>query len=307
MVLLSALAQGSMSCSDVIGGEDNIKIEQVHNVPAKTDSVLVHTPPVIIHTTDTLEVPVYLPGKDSIIYRDSIIYKTDTIQGEDHYIPYEKPLNPEISEKDKENMEEVGVEIDGDGDYVMVSQFFNQYEGYDEMRKLNMDLCSRDGSKYVYNAIRTGYTDDPESGISKIILGKNQQFVRYEYSLSDDKKSFFVRTFVPIDDITISNSRGERNWDVFDNQLKQHSKWKELQSERGEIEIKNVKGGMLAILSGGVNVGEATHGREAQSVKYKNNYEGEREYSNIYVYMGGKYEPYPNPEDQDAYEQGKVK
>lgn len=305
LMLLSALS-AAPSCSDFIGGEENIDITQVHNVPAKTDSVKVISPPIIIHTTDTIEKPIYIPGKDSIIYRDSIIHHYDTIPGEDRYIPYEKPLDPEISQKDKENAEEVGIETEGDGDYVMASHFFNAYEGYDEYRELDMDLCARNGSKYVYNAIRTGYTDDPESGISKVILGKNQQFVRYEYSLSNDKKTFTVKTFVPIDDISISNNREERSWDVFDNQLKAHGKWKELQSERGRIDIQNVKGGMLSILSGGVKVGEASKGDEYQSVKYVNSYDGERKYTNIHVIMGGKYEPFPNPEDQEKYEQNKV-
>lgn len=315
LMLLSALSM-TPSCSDVIGGKDKFEINLEHNImDKKKDTSSIYIPPIIIErpdtVRDTLKVPEFLPGKDSIIYKDSIVYRDtiirDTIHGEDVYIPYEKPLNPEISDKDKENMEEIGIEVEGDGDYVLASHFFAEYEGYDEARKLNMDLCSRDGSKYVYNAIRTGYSYNPDEGTSEIQLGKEQQFVRYEYTLSDDKQSLFVRTFVPKDEISISNDRGERSWEVFDGQLKQHSKWKELQTERGEIEIKNVRGGMLAILSGGVKVGEATKGNLDQSVKYVNNYEGERRFSDVQILTGGKYEPFPDPDTQDKYEQGLLK
>lgn len=326
LILLSALSGMTPSCSDVIGGEDDIKIEHIHNIKVPVDSVPVFTPPIIINKTDTIRdtirVPEYLPGdtiklpgdtiimppdtvyKDSIVYRDTIIH--DTIPGETVYIPVEKPLDPEISQKDKENMEEIGIEIDGDGDYVMSAHYFDSYGGYDEARHLNMDLCSRDGSKYVYDAIRTGFTYDEDAGYDKLILGKNQQFVRYEYSLSDDKKRFNVRTFVPVDEISVSNNRGERSWDVFKGQLKAHSKWQELRSERGSIDIENVKGGMLAILAGGVQVGRAEKGDMKQSVRYINNFEGEHKYTDIHIYMGGKYEPLPNPEDQQKYEQGRL-
>lgn len=330
LVLLSALSGGMNSCSDVIGGEDDIKIDQVHNIKAAVDSVPIHTDPIIIHTRDTVEK--IIPGKDSIVYRDSIINKIDTIKipeyitlppdtlyypveihdtipGETKYVFYEKPLNPEISEKEKEILEDLGIKVEGSGDYVLASEFVNEYgdEGpYQESRQLNMDLCSRDGSKYVYDAIRTGTTYDPEEGMKMIILGKNQKFVRYEYTLSDDKKSLFYRTFVPRDEISISNDRGERNWDAFDGQLKQHSKWKELQTERGEIELSKVKGGLYAVLAGGVKVGEVSRGEEDQSVKYVNNYEGEQRFSDIRIYLGGKYEPFDDPETQEKYEKGQL-
>ncbi len=309
-LMLLSLMSGAASCSDVIGGDDDIKIEHVHNIKVPVDSVPVFTPPVIIHRTDTLRdtIPVYLPGdtvyRDSIVYRDTIIH--DTIPGENIYIPVEKPLDPEISQKDKENMEELGIEIEGDGDYVLSAHYFDSYGGYDEARHLNMDLCTRDGSKYVYDAIRTGFTYDPDAGYDKLTLGKNQQFVRYEYSLSDDKKRFNVRTFVPVDEISVSNNRGERSWDVFKGQLKSHSKWQELRSERGSIDIENVRGGMLAILAGGIQVGHAEKGDMKQSVRYVNNFEGERKYTDIHIYMGGKYEPLPNPEDQEKYQQGRL-
>lgn len=182
-------------------------IEKIITV-TETDTVIQH---------DTLEVPVYIPGKDSIVYKDSIVHDTTYI---DRLVPYPVPgetiyvntdFKSEVPEKIKEMLNDLGIDSTGVGQFVYGLDWQDAKNNQVHRTLWDGGRTSRDGDVYIMNDIGTKWSNPDE----KYVFGKNEQFKRHELYL-DGSKNLSDCQNTPLSPINVSNGNDAPNWFIFE-------------------------------------------------------------------------------------------
>lgn len=279
------------SCSGDFFDEDYTTIVQIPQDTVVDTKPIVLPPETltyIVHDTlierDTLREYIKVP---EYIHETDTLWRTDTIE---HYIEVPKVVHdtttliipgptvevPEewespIPDKQKEIFDMLGIDIDKNGKFVLSTSYKDEYQTSLDMRVINGGKSARDGSVIVYDEIKTGWNDSDNKEMRGFILGKNETYRRYEYSLSDDGKNLTIVKFKPVSNFTLSNEDGKPNWDVFKNQLNDADAWTydgimTLSIEDGKVRV-------IGTSSGGD--GELSKGDIENSVMYTNPYEGQ--------------------------------
>ena len=182
------------------------------------DSVVVHD---TIRDSIKVEVPIYLPGKDSIIYKDSIEY-IDRIIHDTIIKEVPKPMPPEtilvnknfqseVPEKIKEIIHDLGIDTTGVGTFVYGLDWQDEKNNVVHRSLWDGGRTSRDGDVYIMNDIGTKWSDPDED----YVFGKNEEFKRHELYL-DGSRNLSDCENTPTSPINVSNGNGAPNWYIFD-------------------------------------------------------------------------------------------
>lgn len=187
------MTTGALAASLILGAGGGFsscdKFDEEHNyiIKVPVDTVekyipIIQDPDTIYKIQhDTIKVPVYIPGKDSIIYRDSIVHDTinqiitkrDTIWMKEEY---DSPVAPVI----KKFYETLNINP-GNGRIPVKMVWTDEKDG-----SLNKSIFAGKSSsvnQMTFNITKTPFDED-QGGV---VIGKNEQYSRLKFSKVNDK------------------------------------------------------------------------------------------------------------------------
>ncbi|CCY23914.1 unknown [Brachyspira sp. CAG:484] len=184
------LTTGALAASMLLGGMgscDKLDVEHDFTIKVPVDTVekyipIIQDPDTVYQIQhDTIEVPVYIPGKDSIIYRDSIVHDTinqiitkhDTIWMKPEY---DSPVAPII----KKFYQVLNINP-GNGKIPVKMAWTDEKDG-----SFNKSVFSGKDSPInvmTYNITKTPFDEDAGG----VVLGKNEEYYRLKFSKVNDR------------------------------------------------------------------------------------------------------------------------
>ena len=170
-----------------MGSCDKLDVEHDFTIKVPVDTVekyipIIQDPDTVYQIQhDTIEVPVYIPGKDSIIYRDSIVHDTinqiitkhDTIWMKPEY---DSPVAPII----KKFYQVLNINP-GNGKIPVKMAWTDEKDG-----SFNKSVFSGKDSPInvmTYNITKTPFDEDAGG----VVLGKNEEYYRLKFSKVNDR------------------------------------------------------------------------------------------------------------------------
>ncbi len=163
---------GALAASMLLGAGmsscDKFDTEITTIIPLPVDTVNKYIP--IVLGSDTVKVPVIIPGKDSIIWKDSLIHDTILMASE-----YNSPVAPII----KKFYEVLNINP-GSGRIPVKMVWTDEKDG--SYNKSVFDGRSSSINQMTFNITKTPF-DENAGGV---ILGKNEQYYRLKFSKIND-------------------------------------------------------------------------------------------------------------------------
>lgn len=185
------MTTGALAASLILGGGlgscDKFDEEHNYTIKVPVDTVekyipIIQDPDTVYQIQhDTIKVPVYIPGKDSIIYRDSIVHDTinqiitkrDTIWMKEEY---DSPVAPVI----KKFYQVLNINP-GTGRIPVKMAWTDEMDG--SFNKSVFDGRSSSINQMTFNITKTPFDED-QGGV---VLGKNEEYFRLKFSKVNDR------------------------------------------------------------------------------------------------------------------------